>query len=107
MVFDAAALMGIVSTAYLAFACFALSQRRHWEAVTEGRAYPALVVGRILRPLGGVLLVLSLALALTRDGLDYGSMLWVVVLSIAALAVALTLTWRPRALCFLSAPFRQ
>jgi Protein of unknown function (DUF3325) len=106
MMVDAAALLGIVSTAYLAFACFALSQRRHWEAVTEGRAYPALV-GRILRPLGAMLLALGLALAIMRDGLDYGAVLWVVVLSFAALSVALTLTWRPRALCFVSAPFRQ
>ncbi len=50
---------------------------------------------RFLVAPAGTLLALALALALARDGASFGSVLWVVELSIGAMAVVATLTWRP------------
>ena len=47
------------------------------------------------RVLGSLLLVVSLALALWRDGVGFGSLLWFAALQTAGVAVALTLTLRP------------
>ncbi|MGN6463823.1 MAG: DUF3325 family protein [Pseudolabrys sp.] len=81
-------LIALFLSAYLAFLCFALSQKRHWEAIGGERFRPAVQ----LRSAGGFLLLLSGLFALVRDGADYGSLLWVTTLSIAAAGVVITLT---------------
>jgi hypothetical protein len=78
----------------LGFACFALSMQRHWENVTRELALPARRVA-VLRAVGCAALAASLVLALLRDGPTFGSVLWVLVLTVGAVAVAFTLTWRP------------
>lgn len=48
-----------------------------------------------LRPCGFALLGLSYPLCWYRDGPSFGSVLWVLLISAAGIAVALTLAWRP------------
>ena len=87
-------LVGIVTAAYLGFALLALTQTRHWRRVS--RAPPPTGMRRLApRTLGGLALLLSLALCLVRDGPSFGALLWATAISIAAVAVAFTLTWRP------------
>ena len=87
-------LAGIVTVAYLGFALLALSQARPWQRVSQAR--PPTDIRRLaLRALGGLALVLSLILCLVRDGPSFGALLWATAISIAAAAVAFTLTWCP------------
>ncbi|RKQ70503.1 DUF3325 domain-containing protein [Oceanibaculum indicum] len=84
----------ILGTSYLGFNLLALSQEKNWERVTGQRHVPG---GRTLplRLAGYGLLALALALSLERDGASFGSILWVVGLSVGGLATVATLTWRP------------
>jgi len=47
------------------------------------------------RAIAATLLTTSLALALLRDGPSFGSLLWATTISLAALALAFMLAWRP------------
>ena len=89
-----ALLIGAVGAAYLGFALLALSQDKHWRSVTSAVACTP-VRAAVLRALGGLMLAAALSLALLRDGPSFGALLWVTVLSAAAVAVAFTLAWRP------------
>ena len=55
----------------------------------------------ILRVLGSVALLVSLWLCLEVDHASMAALVWVMSLAAAALVVAFTLTWRPRALAWL------
>lgn len=88
-------LVAIFSTAYLSFSLFALSQVRHWRVVFD-KALPTQREALLLRSLGILMLSISLALSLVRDGVSFGSLLWITMIGMAALAIALTLAWRPR-----------
>jgi len=87
-------LLGVLAAAWLGFALLALSQARHWLRVA-GTAPPSPARVLVLRWAGGASIVLSLVLALLRDGAGFGSLLWATAISLAALAVAFTLAWRP------------
>lgn len=81
----------------LGFGLLALSQERHHERVFE----PNLLVARIARgqrAIGFVAIGVALALCTAASGAGFGSLLWVVLMGAAAMAIALTLTWYPRAL---------
>lgn len=84
-------LLAIGLVCYASFICFALTLPEHWEQL-GGRpghapgAYP-------LRATGAGLLAFALALCLWRDGAGFGSLLWMLLISVAALAVAFTLSW--------------
>ena len=87
-------LVGIMTAAYLSFALLALTQARPWQRL--GQAAPPTNIRRlVLRALGGLALGLSLVLCLVRDGPSFGALLWATAISIAAAAVAFTLTWCP------------
>jgi len=86
-------LLAVFPSAYVGFACFALSQVRHWRAVV-GDPPPRRMIVLALRSIGTGLLGASLALALVRDGPSFGSLLWATAISIAALAVAFSLAWQ-------------
>jgi len=106
---DTLLLLGVFAASWLGFALLALSQWRHWASVT-GTALPCRVEVIVLRAGGGVTLALSLVLALLRDGPSFGSLLWATAISLAALAVAFTLAWRPavlRPLALCIAPFAR
>ncbi|HSI61141.1 MAG TPA: DUF3325 domain-containing protein [Ideonella sp.] len=77
----------------LGFASLSLAMDKHWEAVTAAPALPGRHVAR-LRTLGWGALGASFALAVLRDGWSFGSVLWAMLLTTGAIAVAFTLTWR-------------
>ncbi len=79
---------GLVS--YVAFACLALAMPRHW-AQASGHAVALVPQRTWLRPCGFMLLGLSYALCWYRDGPGFGSLLWVLLVWTAGIAVALTL----------------
>lgn len=95
---------------YVAFAMLALAMKRHWLEVTGApKIAPGLSV--FLRVLATALLLASLYAAIVANGPSFGSTLWVFLLSVAALGVVATLTWKPvwlRPLALLlRAPFRE
>lgn len=71
----------------------ALAMEGHWAQVREGTATRAQVLG--LRVLGALGLAAGLALCLAADHASMAALVWVMALGAGALAVALTLTWRP------------
>ena len=97
MVVGTLLLVTLLLTAYLGFALLALSQARHWRRVGEPTP---LSRGRVivLRLAGAGMVALAFVLCLMRDGPSFGALLWATAISIAALAVACTLSWRPRLL---------
>lgn len=86
-------LIAAAVTAYAGFACLALSQTRHWRQVA-GSTTATSPPKTSLRTTGALCLAVSLALALLRDGPAFGSLLWIVLLSVCAFGVAITLSWR-------------
>jgi hypothetical protein len=91
---DALFLLVAFAATYLAFACFALAQRRHWQAVT-GSAECSRACRRILKVAGVAGLAAGLAVILWREGLGYGVLLWTTQLTAAACCVVATLSLRP------------
>lgn len=94
---DALLLIAGAIVSYLGFVCFALSQSRHWHiAVDASDPRRPVVVG--LRIGGTLLLCLGFGLAIFRDGAAFGSLLGGVLISVAAVGVAFSLTWWPQPL---------
>ena len=92
--YDSLLLLAVLGTAYLGLALLALSQKHHWRQLSHADAPTALPL-LLLRGLGSLAIMASLAISLLRDGPDYGALLWVTALCLSAMAVAFTLTWRP------------
>ena len=96
----AALLLLLASAAsYAGFACFALAMPDHWESA-GGDPGEQGARRHGLRLTGSVMLSLALALCVWRDGASFGPLLWVLLMSASAIAVALTLTWYPRLFLF-------
>lgn len=76
--------------ASIGFALLALSQKQHWLLLRLAKAQPPIV----LRPLGWVICALSLIPAIVRDGVAFGLILWITLLSLAAATVVSWLAWR-------------
>ncbi|OIJ43273.1 DUF3325 domain-containing protein [Massilia timonae] len=92
MAFSATLLLSACLASYAGFACLALAMHEHWERMgwrRDGSAAP-----RWLRPAGPCLLLLAYGLCVWRDGASFGSLLWIVLISAASIAVAFTITWR-------------
>lgn len=99
---DALYLFVAFAATYLAFACFALAQRRHWRAVMGATDCPR--SGRRLLKITGVVgLAAGLAVVLWREGAHYGTLLWVTQLTAGASCVVATLSLRPQLLKLLAA----
>ena len=79
----------------LGFALLALSQERHLERIFRESSHPAHTI-RAQRATGFIAVSLSLPACIASQGASFGSLLWVLLLPAAALAVALMLTWRPQ-----------
>ena len=94
---DALSLFAGFAATYLGFACLALAQRRHWQTVT-GAADCSRAGRRALTITGVAALATGLAVILWSEGPDYGALLWVTQLAVAASCVVATLSWRPRLL---------
>lgn len=80
---------------YVGFACLALAMPHHWTQVS-GESIDVAPHRRWLRPGAYLLQSAAYALCVYRDGPGFGSLLWVILISAAAIAVALTLTWQPQ-----------
>lgn len=89
-----AAMMAIV-----AHACFAVTMPRHWREVSQ-RASSTPPHPRRLRGIGFAAFGGCLALCIGRDGVGFGIVLWVMLVSAAAFLIALLLAWRPHVLVF-------
>lgn len=87
-------------------AWLALAMTTHWHQV-RGDAPPSARGRALLRVLGAAGLLLSLALCLSVDHATMAVLVWVMALAGAALGVAFTLSWRPRALAPLVAWLRS
>lgn len=99
---DACFLLVAFVATWLAFACLALAQRRHWLAVT-GAGDCSRLGRRMLKSTGVVSLVVGFTIILWREGSDYGALLWVTQLPVAALCVVATLSLRPQLLKLIAA----
>lgn len=91
---------GLLNT--LGMACLALSQERHRDTLGLDRHRPPTpATWRRWRLQGAALLVLALGLCLWQDGTALGSLLWLMLLSAGAFAVALQLSLGPNTLRWL------
>ena len=97
---DAMMLAAALAASVLGMAWLALAMETHWEQVRGTAPLPARTV-RALRLLGTVGLGASLALCLAVDHASMAALVWVMGLAASALAVAFTLSWRPRWLAVL------
>lgn len=92
---DALYLIAAFALTYLAFACFALVQPRHWQAATG--THDCALSGKRLLKIGGIVgLATGCGIALWHEGPAYGPLLWVTQLIVAAFATVVTLSLRPR-----------
>lgn len=80
--------------AFAGCALLALSQPRHWQAVTGSATIPP----RSSRRLGGGLVLASLVTCIWRDGASFAALLWPLLLMAGALGVSAVLAWRPASL---------
>ncbi len=78
----------------LGFVLLALAQERHWVAVSKTAVEQRV---KALWPAGAGLAAQMVALMLTiqAQGPSFGSLLWALMISAAAVTVAFTLTWQP------------
>lgn len=90
---DAMLLLAIFAATYLGFAALAMSQDRHWHRLGGGRHCPPRTAV-VLRLAGYALLFVALVLSLERDGASLGSLLWLTIITVGALCVVATLSWR-------------
>jgi hypothetical protein len=95
-------LLGALACAYAGMGFLALAMKRHWADV-RGSTPPPPAIPRTLRALGCFALLLSLVLCFFSDHASMAPLVWVMSLSASALAVALTLSFRPRVLAVLVA----
>lgn len=89
-------LAAAVLTCTLGLAWLALAKSSHWAQVRgDEQALPP-GARRLLHALGTTALAASLALCLVADHPGMAVLVWVMALAAGALAVAMTLAWRPR-----------
>src|SRR5436190_11883316 len=86
-----------LAASYIGLALFALSQKVHHASVasTTTRAALPRSARRRCGTLGSASLALGLAASLYAKGPSFGSLLWVLGLAGAGLAVTFTLSYRP------------
>ncbi|ARP94004.1 DUF3325 family protein [Bordetella genomosp. 13] len=81
---------------YLAFALMACAMARHRDDIAGCELpEPTAAAGQSLRLAAGVLLLAALCAAISLAGPAFGALLWAMDISLAAMLVAFTLTWRP------------
>lgn len=79
---------------------FAVAMKPHWRQIRS--AQPLTRATRIqLRALGGMALVIALAICVWVDHPSMASLVWVMTLAASALGVAFALAWRPEWLSWL------
>ncbi|WP_315833225.1 DUF3325 domain-containing protein [Bradyrhizobium prioriisuperbiae] len=85
---------GLSAIVYCGFMSLALSQAKHWTRMVETSRCPPHVARR-LRIMGWLALAATFAMSVSHDGASFGVLLWSCLISVAAIAVALTLASRP------------
>lgn len=73
----------------------ALAMSTHWDQVMPTPASRAPATRRMLRGLGATALLLSARACLLADRPSMALLVWFILIAASALAVALTLAWRP------------
>ncbi|MFV0277425.1 MAG: DUF3325 domain-containing protein [Parahaliea sp.] len=91
---DTATLALALLATFSGMAWLALAKTPHWRQVRGAEAAPGTV--RVLRVAGSLALLLSLALCLWADVPSMAALVWIMLLAVSAVAVAFTLSWRPR-----------
>lgn len=91
---EAALLLASFAVSVFGLALFARSQARHHKAMAITRA-PTPRQRALQRAAGALLLLVALMLAWLRDGPGFGTVLWALLLTLAAVTVTLVLAWRP------------
>lgn len=91
-------LVAALATCVIGFGWLALAMDAHWAQVRGAQSPPAPATQRKLRVLGAAALFGSLLLCLRADHASMAALVWIMALAAGALAVAFTLTWRPRLL---------
>lgn len=82
-------------------AWLALAMKGHWQQV-KGDTVLADGTAVALRSLGVFALLVSWSLYVSVAPVSMASLAWIMSLGVSALAVTLTLTWRPRSLAWLA-----
>jgi hypothetical protein len=94
----------LLAAAFLASLCglawLAVAMEAHWQQVLDHRVERRTAIA--LRLLGAASLLASLLLCLRVDHPSMAALVWIMTLATAAIVVAFTLTWRPRALAWLA-----
>lgn len=86
-------LLAAFGSSLLGFGWLALTQERH-RARIPGASSTSAPAGQRTAGLGAILLGLPLCIA--GEGAAFGTLVWVLLTSAAAVAVAFTVTWQPR-----------
>jgi hypothetical protein len=103
---EAVMLLAALLASVCGFAWLAFAMEPHWRQVRGDVPIKRGTVG-VLRVLGAGALVGALLLRLQVDHVSMASLVWVMSLAAAALIIAFTLAWRPRALAWLIAWVRS
>ena len=93
---EALCMAGAIALMLSSFVLLALAQERHWAGVAEpNAAHPSPSTQRSWRLCASAGLGAALALCIWSNGAGFGVILWVLFLALCAMAVALTLAFRP------------
>lgn len=102
---ETASLMAGLACSLCGMTCLALTLPAHFQQVFGSVALPKQSLGT-LRVLGVVAPLASLVACLRADHPSMAGLVWLMLLTASALAVAFTLAWRPRWLSWLVAWLR-
>jgi len=100
---DGFLLLGAFVATLAGLGWLALAMTAHWRQVRNGVPSPRTI--KVLRILGGSALFVSLLLCLKVDHASMASLVWIMLLAVAAATIAFTLTLRPQWLGVLLLPF--
>lgn len=88
-------LIAATALALSGMAWLALAMEVHWGQVMHRPATQAPRARQLLRGLGALALLLSLLACLMADRPSMAALVWIMLMAGSAVAVALTLSWRP------------
>ena len=88
-------LIAATALALSGMAWLALAMEVHWGQVMHRPASQAPRTRQLLRGLGALALLLSLLACLMADRPSMAALVWIMLMAGSAVAVALTLSWRP------------
>ncbi|MET4577441.1 DUF3325 domain-containing protein [Ottowia thiooxydans] len=104
--YEAFGLLAAFTLSFIGFALIALSQDRHWEAVTAMQADHR-VRGACLLAVGLIMQCVACLLIVFSQGAGFGVLLWGVGITGTAMLVAFALAWRPRWIIFIALVSRR